>query len=426
MSINVVNDKSEDKYLGCYGFRGNHSDLSDWLEDFINMSFVDEKETPSERWVACIWGQPGIGKTSYVNYLKSVPVDWNGKCYEGWDVIAVPAAQLEEMGDIHGLPEKCVYVKKEELGQWVSCEKDILQGWLSDGWEVDYKLGTKTMYSPPPFVPSVSRPTIILIDDANRASTRILKGMMQLFQTHRTVSWSLPLGCVIVLTGNPSFQDYMVADLDSAILSRMQHFTLTCDAKQWVIWATANKLDSRGISYISKYPEMLVGNELTNPRSLTKFFRFMKNSIFDINTESIRRMRMFAEGLLDKATVASMLTFFQRDLGLVIDPENILNGDDWIFERLKNLSKGIKNKKNGEIEIRIDIISVIAERLFAHVVTLDSPTREQVENFQKFVSSKYLEDDIRYNICMRLFRYGGKQNWLIGNKNLTDLIMDVL
>ena len=424
-------DKMTVDYEGCHGFRGNHGDLSLWIEDFISMSLQDEKENPEERWVACIWGQPGIGKTATVKGLSNVPVNWCGKEYKGWNVVDVPAAQFEEMGDIHGLPDKCVYVwkglGKDKLGHWVSCEPDILNGWKNDGWNVDYKKGTRTMYSPPDFVPSEPGPSIILIDDANRTSQRILKGMMQLFQTHGTVSWKLPPGCVIILTGNPGMQDFMVTDMDSAILTRMKHFTLMHSAKDWVMWATDNDLDPRGISYVSRYEEMMIGHTLTNPRSLSEFFRFLKKVPELTDAADLKRVQMYAHGLLDDDTVSSIMTFFQRDVELVIDPEDILNGEDWIDGHMKKLSEGAKNKKTGEKETRVDIIAVTVDRLFAYICKADvEASEENIKNFQKFVTSKYLLDDIRHNLCMRVFRKKGMQKWLLNNRELTNLVMEVV
>jgi hypothetical protein len=423
----VEHEEHEIDYSGCYGYRGGHDDLAMWLNDFIMMSLLDEKENPEERWVACIWGMPGIGKTAKIKQLKNTPVEWNGKQYPGWNVSDVPAAQFEEMGDIHGLPDKCVYVVKDGEGYWVSCESDILNGWKKAGWEVDYKLGTRTMYSPPDFVPQTPGPSILLIDDANRTSQRILKGMMQLFQTHGTVSWKLPPGCVIVLTGNPSMQDFMVTDMDSAILTRMKHFTLMHSAKDWVMWATANDLDRRGISFVSRYEEMMIGPELTNPRSLSEFFRFLKHVPDLSSAESMKRVQMYAQGLLDKDTVSAMLTFFQRDVELVIEPEKILEGEDWIPDHMKKLSEGTNNSRTGERETRVDILAVTVDRLFAHMARPGfEPKNGSIKHFQEFATSPHLLDDMRHNLCMRIFRKKGMQQWLLNNQQLTDLVMDVV
>jgi len=428
MAIEVVNDDTERDYTGCYGHKGGHEELDIFLEDFIESSLDDEKNNPDERWAACIWGHPGIGKTSKIKAYRNKPVTWNGQEFDGWDVRDVPVAQFEEMGDIHGLPDKCVFVVKSgHEGRWVSCDAEILEGWKLDGWKVDHEKGARTMYAPPDFVPSKPGPAIIIFDDANRTSQRIMKGLMQVFQTHGTVSWKLPPGCIIILTGNPGMQDFMVTELDEAIISRMVHFTLKHDAKQWVLWATANNLDPRGISFVSRYPEMMVTGQRTNPRALAKFFRYLKG-IKDISSnEQVKRVRMFAQGVLDDTTVSSMLIFMQRDVELVIEPEAILDGEDWIPAHMKTLYDGVKNKKTGETERRIDILAVTVDRLFAHMARPDFEQKsEHIKSFQAFATSKYLEEDMRYNLCMRVYRRGNMQKWLLGNAALTSLVMEVV
>ena len=222
-------------------------------------------------------------------------------------------------------------------------------------------------------------------------------------------------------------QDFMVTDLDEAIVSRMSHFTLVHDAKQWVLWATANNIDPRGISFVSRYPEMLVGGERTNPRSYTKFFRFLK-TVPNLNDPAqFKRAQMQAKSVLDDSTVSTMLTFMRRDVELVIEPEDILNGENWVQDKMKKLSDGIKNEKTGEIDRRIDILAVTVDRLFAYMARPGfKPVNGSIQHFQDFATSKYLEDDMCHNLCMRIFRRGGMQQWLLNNEQLTDLVMDVV
>jgi len=171
----------------------------------------------------------------------------------------------------------------------------------------------------------------------------------------------------------------------------------------------------------------MIGHTLTNPRSLSEFFRFLKKVPELTDAADLKRVQMYAHGLLDDDTVSSIMTFFQRDVELVIDPEDILNGEDWIDGHMKKLSEGAKNKKTGEKETRVDIIAVTVDRLFAYICKADvEASEENIKNFQKFVTSKYLLDDIRHNLCMRVFRKKGMQKWLLNNRELTNLVMEVV
>jgi hypothetical protein len=420
----------ERSWEGCYGEKVGYKELDTFLEDFFRMGAIEEVESPDERFVACIWGHPGIGKTAKVKQLAARPVTWEGKKYDGYKVFDVPVAQFEEMGDLHGIPCKHMYIRKEgEESRWAPVE--VMDGYLQHGWEIDHEAGIRTMYAPPEWVPTEPGPSVVLLDDFNRTSQRIVKGTMQLLQTYGMVSWKLPPGCRIVVTGNPQEQDFFVTQLDSANLTRFKHVILKEDVKEWAQWAMANELDQRAIGWALAHEEMIVGKQRTNPRTIAAFARWLRGVESLETKEEQRRFIVNAASLLDEETVTSITTYFERDVELLIDPEAILNGETWVFDRLKQLSDGIRNPDTGNTEKRIDIIAVTAERLFAYIV---SPKTEQgeerVRNFQKFVTSKYLEDDVRYNICRRLNEYARHERkelvgWLLGSKELLGLIMDV-
>lgn len=423
------NEQGEQNFSGCYGEMATYADLAQFLEDSFNSNCQADVSGSDERFATCIWGHSGIGKTAIVKQQANKPVKWafNGdtpKEYPGYAVFNVPIAQFEEMGDLHGLPSRHIKVIKESQDRWVP--EEVLQGYLKDGWEVQHSAGVRTMYAPPDWVPSKPGPAILLLDDWNRASVRIIKGIMQLLQNYGMVSWKLPPGCNIVLTANPDEQDYLVTSIDNAILTRIRSVTLKHDAKEWAVWATKNGLDSRGISFLLQYPEMMIGPERTNPRTLAQFFRDLK-SIPNIESEvNQKRFRMLAASLLDEQTVSSMMVFMERDVEMIIEPEQIIKGDnqDWSFIETH------MNKLMTSREKRIDVVSVICDRLFAHVVQSTTDTDERsVKNFQRFVTMKEIPEDMRHNLCLRLARYKdpaqGNRNhkWLVSNALLAKLII---
>ncbi|RLI47516.1 hypothetical protein DRO61_07825 [Candidatus Bathyarchaeota archaeon] len=432
----MSNDEIEERsYEGCHGSKVFAQDLDLFLGDVFAMNAVSDEidETESSRFASCVWGHPGIGKTAKIKQFAKTPVTWKGKDYDGYKVHDVPIGQFEEMGDLHGMPEKHAFMKKEEKG--FKCEKDyeeaqekwvampLLSQYEAQGWVTDTSKGTKTLYLPPDWVPTEEGPSILLFDDWNRASIRIVKGIMQLFQNYGLLSWKLPKGCNIVLTGNPDEQDYLVTTIDDAILTRIKSVTLKEDAKEWAMWAQGQEdIDSRGINFILRYPEMIVGPSRTNPRTLSEFFRALKHIGSLDTTESKKRMNMQAEALLDEDTISTMMTFFSRDIELIIEPEQIIAGDKKALEHLKTLT--------GKKEPRIDIIGIMCERLYGYIVKFTgTPTKEQIENFQRFITDKAIPDDLRHGICRRIARNKANSNtkqWLIGNKILRDLILETL
>jgi hypothetical protein len=204
------------------------------------------------------------GKTSLLKDFKNVPIEYKNKKYDGFEIVDVPLAQIEEMGDVLGVPEDFILMtkvvidevtKKETIEEeWVLAKEVIIEQKIKFGWTFENGGGkTVTKYAPPDWVPTEERPGLIIFDDGNRATERIAKGFMQLVQDYRTISWSIPKGWTILFTGNPDNHMFMVSQQDSAMKTRMRHITMEFDAQEWAEWATKSNLDPRGINYMLKY-----------------------------------------------------------------------------------------------------------------------------------------------------------------------------
>jgi hypothetical protein len=419
-------NEKEQTLKGCYGEKVHYEQLDRFLQDVFQANRDQELANSDERFATCIWGHSGIGKTAKVKQHCKKPVLWNGKEYPGYAVFDVPIAQFEEMGDLHGMPSRHIKIAKAGKGEpeerWVP--EEVLTGWQRDGWDIMPSGGVRTMYAPPDWVPSCEGPAILLLDDWNRASVRIIKGIMQLLQNYGMVSWKLPKGCNIVLTANPDEQDYLVTSLDAAILTRFRSITLTHDAKEWAIWAQGAGLDPRGINYVLRYPEMMIGSERTNPRTLAQCFRDMRRIPDLRSNENANRFKMMASSLLDDTTVSSLVVFMEREVEMIIEPEQILEGKDWPF------ITSHMEKLTSAREKRIDVLGVICDRLFGYIIQPTMiPTKEAIKNFQKFITMASIIEDLRYDICMRLCRIKDNSKthqWIMHNDQLTKMIMSVI
>jgi len=411
-------------YDGCYGSISTHSQIVDFLKDLFDVNDESEKEG-KPRFAGCIWGHSGIGKTETIKSFRNTPVTWRGKKYSGYDVRDVPIAQFEEMGDLHGMPVRCSYMvppkDSEEEARWVP--EEHIHAYEMRKWTIDIEKGVQTRMAPPDWVPQHEGPSILLLDDWNRASIRIIKGIMQLLQNYGMVSWKLPAGCNIVLTGNPdgSDQDYLVTTIDNAILTRIKHITLKEDASEWAIWAEANKLDKRGIGFLLYKPEDMIGRERTNPRTWSEFFKWLKR-VKDIQIEK-ERVVLHANSLLDEESVSTFIVYATRtrEMDMISEPEDILSGDESVYKQIEKLMK--------RDEPRLDVLSVIVERLFARMVQPDCEiTDKRIQNFQRFITCDDIPNDLRHSFCRRLAkrRDGECIKWLLGHKKLKALIMDAL
>lgn len=344
-------NKSKHNYL-FYGTKTTASEVHRLISHAISTNQRAEtagrKKTP-----ICIWGKHGIGKTQLVEAIAKE---------NGYKFAYIAPAQFEEMGDLVGMPR------------------------IVDG---------KTTFLPPDWVPTEEGPGILLIDDANRADDRILRGIMQLLQNYELISWKLPAKWEIIITANPDGGDYSVTPMDDAMLTRMMHITMDFDVKEWAKWAEENGVDQRGINYVLTYPEMVTG-ERTTPRTLVQFFE----SIAGIENldEDLGLVQMLADSSLDSNTVASFVSFVNNNLSKLVTPEQITNTKNFKKEVLEHL-KGIVMKGT----LRVDILATLCTRLVNYLVINNiKPSKEQLDNIKQFIKLDFIPNDIRLSMAQDL------------------------
>ncbi len=262
-----------------------------------------------------IWGKPGIGKTEFIKEYASK---------SNLDFYYCAPAQFEEMGDLHGMPEIENNVTVFRRPSWLPEEND--------------------------------NPSILLLDDFNRADNRIIKGLMQLLQFNELISWKLPKNCQIICTGNPDTADYSTTMMDNAILTRFIHVNLNFDKTKWAKWAIEKKIDSNCINFILSYPELIDNGQLTNPRTLTSFFYLI---------EKLKPFREHADlihtigyGLIDPEAVASFINFINNTTDKLISTEELLHSGDTDFVR-----NSLMNILNEGPKVRLDLFNTIFTRL---------------------------------------------------------------
>lgn len=369
-----------------FGKKGNSKELKDILNHiFERNNFLNSKGkrgTP-----ICIWGTHGLGKTQIVrDFAKN----------KGWKFSYIAPAQFEEMGDLHGMPN--VIDPDEKIS----------------GDEY-------TVYSPPDWVPKDEGPGILLLDDINRADDRILRGCMQLLQNFELTSWKLPPKWQIVATANPEGGDYSVTPMDGAMLTRMLHTTLKFNAKIWAEWAVKANVDSRGISFVLTYPE-LVNSERTTPRSLTQFFEQIE-SIEDLKA-NIQLVEALALSSLDELTVSSFIAFVNDELTQLIEPEEILDTKD--FKKIEIRIKEVSIDKNGSK--RVDRLSTICSRLYLKLISENfTPSENQSKNLVSFLLMNTIPNDLLMSLYMDISKNGtDKVKEMVKDKRLANKLLDTL
>ena len=278
---------------------------------------------------------------------------------------------------------------------WIKAVDILIRSYLDKGFITD---GTqRTRYAPPAWAPTEECPGILLFDDGNRASQRIMKGLMQLVQDYRTISWELPRGWTIVFTGNPDNRMNQVTSMDTAQLSRMKHVTLLPDVQEWSNWAKQQEdVDPRMIYFLQMHPEMMITGERTNPRSLTEFARALKR--FQVmDAEECKLCKIEAAASLDEDVVNQLLVFLTRDMKNVIDPETILTQIDTAVAAAKKLLAAK--------EPRLDIIYFSNTRLISRLIDKGGNcSNADIKNVQKWLLETKMPYDMVITFLQTLFK----------------------
>lgn len=383
--------RKDDILKGCYGEQITTSLVKRWLIDNIR-----DNMSRTVRVTLNIWSAPGVGKTSLVKSLAEEPVEWQGKTWDGFKIIDIPLAQIEEMGDVLGFPvEEIKMFSPEGQEVWIKATDTLIRSHFDKGFTTDGS--QRTRYAPPAWAPTEECPGILLFDDGNRASQRIMKGLMQLVQDYRTISWELPKGWTIIFTGNPDNRMNQVTSMDTAQLTRMKHVTLKPDVKEWVNWAkTQDDLDPRMIYFLLQHPEMMICGERTNPRSLTEFARALKRfKVMD--AEECQLCRIEAAASLDEDVVNQLLVFLTRDMEMIISPEKIMTQTDTALREAQKLMTAK--------EPRLDIIYICNTRLALWLAdNAKKRTDEDVKKIQKWLLGSGMPEDMIITFIKMLFQ----------------------
>jgi hypothetical protein len=334
-----------------------------------------------EKLVGCIWGQAGISKTAIVKQLSSVGINVGGtRVFPAVSHVAL--AQIEEAGDITGYPE----LRKREIGK----DKDgnpIFESYMG--------------YAPPSWWPKESSGhTVLLFDDFNRADPRILKAIMQLLQDYRSNANDLPSNVTIMLTGNPSDGDteYMVNEIDKAILTRMCHITMKFDKIDWAAWAEKANIDKRVMSFVLRYPELCDGTRgtRTNPRSIVQFARLIE-PLKDLKAEA-NLLNILSRACMDDEVATAFEKFAVGDFQHLVDPEEILNNYEASMKKVEALKKGKSGKP------REDLIGIIVDRFFVYLMQDNIKLNDkQKKAFVQFIQrTDLMPQDMVYMFLRRL------------------------
>jgi hypothetical protein len=332
------------------------SELDAYLEQAIKTNMLLASKGRNKKAI-CVWGGHGKGKT---DVIKAFALRTNIGYAE------LNPAQMEEMGDFIGMPvienDKMIYKRPS---------------WTPD--------------------PDDERPGIFLIDDFNRAPTRILAGFMQLFQDYKLVSWAIPKNWTIVCTANPENEGYAVEHLDPAIKTRFQHLNFVFEIDEWLKWASSkSEINDDIIQFIAQYHESM---EINNPRQFSDGAEFLSCMFEDVNmysrdVKNFDRNAQIAMGAAwNPRTVSDFINFVENGIVSLPTIEDIGTGAVNIEAEFERIYTETGGAIIGISRLLLTRLSVYIEKNYYTMKKRDA----MFKNFIKMLCNHRISNDLRNN-----------------------------
>ena len=370
-------------------------------------------------------GEAGIGKTTLVEDIAKK---------RGMTFCKISLSQLEEVGDLCGLPVK------EILLRWKTKDGGIKTKWWPESLlskipqNVQVTEQTRMGYATPAWLPREDNPngTILLLDDYSRANQLFMQATMELINTAGYISWKLPKNTSVVLTSNPDNGEFQVSSLDNAQKTRMTNFNIKLDVKDWASWAEYNNVDSRCINF-----ELLYGEEIfkkhnnvqtINPRAYTTFCKAI-SGIKDWNDDkSLGLILNIAKGcfLNDKDNVVGTLftTFIAQKLDKLVSPQ------DMLLQKWETVEPKIYDCTHDGDRFKPEIASILGIRLLNYILVYFSEkgSKENVvqDRLLEFIDNprKLLSNDLLFHTIKTVIaKYPQRTTKLLLNAKIRNQII---
>ena len=371
-------------------------------------------------------GEAGIGKTTLIEDIAKE---------RGMTLCKVNLAQLEEIGDLVGMPMKECEVAWIENGQ----VKD--KRWMPESQTKNLDLRLKLTgrvrmsYAPPAWLPVDENPngTIVFLDDYTRANSMFMQATMEIINTASYISWKLPKYTSIVLSSNPDDGQFSVTSLDNAQKTRFINFNLKLNIEDWAKWAEEAEIDGRAINF-----ELLYGDEIfkkynnvqtVNPRSYTTFCKAI-SGLKDWNKpETLALILQISKGcfLNDKDNIIGNLftTFIANKLDRLIQPK------DMIELQWDTLEPKMKNCVYDNGNFRPEIASVLTIRFMNYVLHLfgtkggvkESVVYDRILEIVNNDEMLFSEDLIFHLVKTLITKYPGRTGKLLMNPTIRNKVV---
>lgn len=315
-----------------------------------------------------VWGEAGIGKSQIVHQVGTEL---------GMRVVELRIGQME-VGDLVGIP---------------------------------YQDGGRTKWAVPEWFPSDLNgdpPTLVFCDELNRGEEHsTLQAIFQFVSDRRLHTHALRECDRIVCAGNPSSGEYMVADLDAALMDRFVHLILHPSVEDWMVWANSVGIDDELKDFVSTNQSLLFqaradGFDVDvkpSPRSYEMLNEIMKKC--DLPRELFAEV---AAGLIGKEAAVVLTRFLEERFQKPVSPREILFNYDDVREKL--------------LSSRPDLLNASITQLLAYCASDRNEINGQ--NLIRFVID--LPNDFKFAVIRGLIKYESTRKILSTSDELLELV----
>lgn len=381
-------------------------------------------------------GGAGIGKTSIIEQIAEE---------RGAKFVKINLAQLEEVGDLVGIPVKeykmvspLIPIRDSEGELMIDEEGNTVyeprtEAWVTEkvvdqfsrmGYEMCSECEPRMSYAVPAWVPKdPQEKCVLLLDDYTRGNQLFMQATMELISRGEYVSWKLPQNTQIILSSNPDNGEYSVSSLDEAQKTRFVSFNMEFDTQIWARWGEHAGIRGEMINFALLFPEIFKNGRNVNARSYTMFANAVSNLNFS-KVEDLELASLIARGCFndDVNYVGNMFVIFVHNkLDKLITPEKIINGD-WktVQKELKdNVYQGERDSQGnstGKTVFRADISSTLTNRLVNYIDLIafkaGAPKSESDKVCKRIIEivedpDHLLTEDLIYNMIKKLNKAHG-------------------
>lgn len=361
-----------------------------------------------------ICGAAGLGKTSVVEQLAE---ELDLKHFE-----VINLSQLDELGDLVGIPMKEYYMTKtvneKTVGKWI--EDKVIDTYTKQGYTLTNN--SRMGYSKPAWIAGKGENGVLVLDDYTRAQPRFMQAVMEIINKQQYISWKLPKNWTILLTENPDDGTYNVTDIDAAAKSRYMTFDIKWEVDVWAEWAEQNKIDQRCINFMLMTPEVIKEDvPEVNPRALVNFFNAI-SGIDDYNTQ-LPLIQNIGEAGVGPEVTTMFSMFINNHMDKMITPQEILD----VNKSFDDVKAKIQDLIKSGVNYRADLAYVLTTRMINYLqFSLENRdiTPKVISRITDLVKSEVLGSDLKFVLTKKVIAGNNKFNALLKDTAIIDIILE--